>query len=154
MMAVRACIDRVIPPELRPEAARVAAAEYPLNLPSGIVPEMAVEHKKLWKPGRTVRVRFLEGKPAIQSRVKQFAEEWMNYVNIRLEFVNTGHAEIRIAFQDDGSWSAVGTDALVLGFFRRDEPTMNYGWLTEESTDAEYSSVVLHEFGHALGCVH
>ena len=31
---------------------------------------------------------------------------------------------------------------------------MNYGWLTDTSTDEEYSSVVLHEFGHALGCGH
>ena len=31
---------------------------------------------------------------------------------------------------------------------------MNYGWLTPNSTDDEYSRVVLHEFGHALGLVH
>lgn len=31
---------------------------------------------------------------------------------------------------------------------------MNYGWLTTVSTDAEYSRVVLHEFGHALGAIH
>jgi len=153
-MSVRACIDRVIPSEFRQEAVRAAAVEHPSNLPSGIVPELAVEHRKLWKPGRTLRVRFLEGKPAIQARVARFAQEWTKHANIRLEFVKTGDAEIRIAFQDDGSWSAVGTDALVVGFFKRDEPTMNYGWLTDDSTDADYSSVVLHEFGHALGCVH
>jgi hypothetical protein len=31
---------------------------------------------------------------------------------------------------------------------------MNYGWLTPDSTNEEYSRVVLHEFGHALGLVH
>src|SRR5947207_15145721 len=31
---------------------------------------------------------------------------------------------------------------------------MNYGWLKSTSTDAEYSSVMLHEFGHALGMIH
>ena len=136
-MSIRACIDRVIPPQFRQEAARAAAGEHPLNLPSGIVPELAVEHKKLWKPGRTLRVRFLEGQPAIQRRVAGVAQTWSRHANVRLEFVNTGDAEIRIAFQDDGSWSAVGTDALVASYFAKSDPTMNYGWLTADSTDAE-----------------
>jgi len=31
---------------------------------------------------------------------------------------------------------------------------MNYGWLRDDTQDEEYSRVVLHEFGHALGCIH
>ena len=31
---------------------------------------------------------------------------------------------------------------------------MNFGWLTLNSTPTDISSVVLHEFGHALGCIH
>ena len=34
------------------------------------------------------------------------------------------------------------------------QPTMNYGWLTPTSDDAEIERVVLHEFGHALGLIH
>jgi serralysin len=34
------------------------------------------------------------------------------------------------------------------------EPTMNYGWLTPDSTEDELRRVVLHEFGHALGLIH
>ncbi len=34
------------------------------------------------------------------------------------------------------------------------EPTMNYGWLTDDSTDDAVRRVVLHEFGHALGLIH
>ena len=31
---------------------------------------------------------------------------------------------------------------------------MNLGWLTAATPDEEYSRVVVHEFGHALGCIH
>ena len=31
---------------------------------------------------------------------------------------------------------------------------MNYGWLRDDTEDEEYQRVVLHEFGHALGCIH
>jgi hypothetical protein len=153
-MAPRACIDRVIPEDLRVQAARVAAQENPLNLPPGITPELALEHRKMWKPGRTLRIRFLEGARTMQTRVRLIADEWASHANIRFQFVTSGAAEIRVAFQSDGSWSAVGTDALVTEYFPPDEPTMNFGWLTEQGTDEEYASVVLHEFGHALGCVH
>ena len=72
---------------------------------------------------------------------------------LRFEWVESGPAEIRIAFrQGNGSWSHLGT------FCRQitddDEPTMNYGWLTPDSDDVELRSVVLHEFGHALGLIH
>ena len=152
-MSVRACIDRVIPTELRQVAMRAAAQENPANVQTSPL-ELVVEHKKLWQPGRTLRVRFLEGSPKVKSNVQRFAEQWMQYANIKLQFVDSGDAEIRVAFKDDDSWSAVGTDAIVTQAFKKDEATMNYGWLTESSTDDDYSGVVLHEFGHALGCGH
>jgi len=31
---------------------------------------------------------------------------------------------------------------------------MNFGWLRGDTPDEEYERVVVHEFGHALGCIH
>ena len=31
---------------------------------------------------------------------------------------------------------------------------MNFGWLKDDTSDREYQRVVVHEFGHALGCIH
>jgi hypothetical protein len=105
-----------------------------------------------WGPGAVVNVRFLEGAPELQERVKKAALEWMRFANVTLNFVDQGDAEIRIAFQPGkGSWSYLGTQCQGIP---KDEPTMNYGWLTPASTDDEVRRVVLHEFGHALGLIH
>lgn len=31
---------------------------------------------------------------------------------------------------------------------------MHYGWFNDQTNDTEFSRVVVHEFGHALGCIH
>jgi hypothetical protein len=31
---------------------------------------------------------------------------------------------------------------------------MNYGWIRDNISESELQRVVLHEFGHALGCIH
>lgn len=115
-------------------------------------PRAAVERFKLWQNGRTLRVRFLDGPAAVQEKVRAIATEWEDVVNLRLQFVSSGAAEIRISFAEQGfSWSTVGTDALTVP---RAEPTMNFGWLEPATELIEYQRVVRHEFGHALGMIH
>ncbi|MBK9169561.1 MAG: pre-peptidase C-terminal domain-containing protein [Bryobacterales bacterium] len=158
------CIDKSLPPQLWGSAAERALAENPENRPArlpalglGVSPlQLALLAGKRWRNGRTLRIRFMdEVTPAaaiVKDRVKQYALEWTEHANLRFEFVSTGDAEIRIAFdQTDGSWSYLGTDALSIPANRA---TMNFGWLHAGTSLAEYSRVVLHEFGHALGCIH
>lgn len=115
--------------------------------------ELGVVRDKRWKPGQVLRIRFLDGHPPVQEKVKLHAQEWTKHANIKFDFGQDPNAEIRISFALPGSWSAIGTDALRYAD-RPNSPTMNFGWLDENSTDASISRVVLHEFGHALGCIH
>lgn len=114
----------------------------------------AILNEARWETDDVIRVKFVEGDESLQQRVQAVAERWTapGMANLTFQFVPEGDAEIRIAFeQGDGSWSYLGTQCrdIPVG-----EPTMNYGWLTPASSDDEIQSVVLHEFGHALGLIH
>ena len=85
------------------------------------------------------------------SAVEEHAKRWSDFANITVEFGNDPDAEIRISFEQEGSWSYIGTVALAID---KSEPTMNFGWLEESTPDEEYERVVVHEFGHALFCIH
>ena len=161
---VRICFERIIPDELDPEAhvrrslrgAMLSASPKTLSVDGVIAAaRMAVVLSKKWAAGSVLRCRFLDGSPVMRKKVKAIALEWEKTVNLKLKFVSNGPAEIRISFYaDSGSWSAVGRDALNTSYFPPHQPTMNFGWLRDNTDDAEYSRVVLHEFGHAFGCLH
>lgn len=107
-----------------------------------------------WQWGATIAVRFLAGDTGLRQRVQSVAQEWTGptMAHLRLDFGGGGGADIRIAFeQGNGSWSYLGTEAQQIP---ASEPTMNYGWLTPNSSDDDVRRVVLHEFGHALGLIH
>lgn len=166
---VRLCIDRIVPDELNPAraAAEQAVAENALRamrtpLPdidasdvSQPVSRMAILAVKKWPNASTLKCRFLDGSPAQRKKVEEKAHLWEEFANVTLKFVKTSDEQIRISFQaDPGSWSALGTDALVRAYFPKHQPTMNFGWLREDTPDEECERVVVHEFGHALGAIH
>jgi len=161
---MRICFERILPDELDQErTVRRAMRALSLGAPAGALdPEqvqfaarMAVINSKKWTGTSQLRCRFLGGSKAVQKKVEAVAHVWEQHANIKFKFVKTGDAEIRISFiTGDGSWSAVGRDALVTQYFPKHQPTMNFGWLTESTPQAEYDRVVLHESGHALGCIH
>ncbi|GGH44072.1 hypothetical protein GCM10008014_05230 [Paenibacillus silvae] len=147
------CMLAILPPELQAEANRLAVEENPDNMPkdSSDNKELAMIKGKRWKPGRTIKVSFMDGDPVIQANVERHAREWEKYANIHFSFVKDPNAEIRISFKHVGSWSFLGTDCLARP---KNEPTMNFGWFTRNTSQEEYSRTVIHEFGHALGCPH
>lgn len=160
---LRLCVDRPIPDHATMDAATLAMAENHENAPPDLVIrpgavvhpfEMALFTTKKWANGRKVGVRFLDGSKKQKAQTQKHAEVWEQFANINFDFSAGAKAEIRISFREVGSWSALGTDCLAAEFFPKDKPTMNYGWLKDDSDDAEWRRVVLHEFGHALGAIH
>lgn len=154
------CFDWPLPPEQRVIAARLAVAERwdnaGLRNPTGVAPHdlmpfLALDARCLWETGRTLGVGFLDGTQWQHDVVRTHAVAWSDYANILQDF-DSPTPQIRIRFEPgQGSKSRVGTDALV------GDPTattMNLGWIDRSKPDDELRGVVLHEFGHALGCIH
>lgn len=113
--------------------------------------ELALARYKVWQPGQRLRIRFLDGDKALRKRVEQAARQWLEFANLEFEFGNFADAEIRITFFGSGFRSLVGTDALQ----RPDPlPTMTLGGFNDMTDRVELERVTLHEFGHAIGCVH
>ena len=106
-----------------------------------------------WTTGQTIRIKFLNGDAFLQGKVKQYASDWLNHANLYFAFVGVNeNADVKINFDaSNQSWSAVGTDSKNTN---QNSPSMNFGWFTSSTPNDEFSRVIIHEFGHALGLVH
>ncbi|HEY2401816.1 MAG TPA: hypothetical protein VGI23_15800 [Steroidobacteraceae bacterium] len=112
----------------------------------------AVLKSAKWQAGTSITIGFLEGEAELRIRVQSVAQEWLKVANLVFDFRQSGPTDIRIAFAPGkGSWSYLGT---ICRQIPSGQPTMNYGWLTPDSSETELRRVVLHEFGHALGLIH
>lgn len=169
---LKICYDRIVPDRnsthaalhkmsveavLKATGAKTAREAFHDIDPTSVIPapHMALIAQKVWPTGSTLKCRFLEGTVTQQAKVVAKAKMWETYANIHIDFVKTADEQVRIVFRPgEGSWSAIGQDALNTGYFDKNQPTMNFGWLQDDTEDEEYERVVVHEFGHALGCVH
>jgi serralysin len=159
---MKVCIDKVVPIGKQVEAANLAqvqgnAADSVLmpdvlaRLGGETMSAVLVTGKR-WKPGQTITISFLSGSEALRARVRKYANRWLWDANLKFQWLGiNGRGMIRIAFDEGGSWSYVGTDAMTIP---RPRPTMNYGWLTEATPEDEARRVIVHEFGHMLGLGH
>jgi len=113
----------------------------------------ALVKENRWPKNSTIKVGFLDGTPAQQALVKKFAVGWTapGVAGLQFSWVPVDEADVRISFASSGSWSVIGTTCKNVP---KDEPTMNFGWLTPDVADDEARRVILHEFGHALGLIH
>lgn len=99
-----------------------------------------------------INIFYMDGSFELQRRVGKVAREWAEIIGI--PFIPVGDkykSDVRVTFATGGSWSYVGTQALNIP---PKEPTMQLGWLTDNSEDEELQQVVLHEFGHMVGLMH
>lgn len=107
-----------------------------------------------WEAGDDISFAFLDGDSTVQDRVEAAARGWIGPGRARLKFSrldDPNGALIRISFRHPGSWSVIGTTCRQVP---TNQATMNFGWLTRDSTDEAVRGVVLHEFGHAIGLIH
>ncbi|PRS59931.1 matrixin family metalloprotease [Bacillus pumilus] len=153
------CAQMRLPDDQLIEAARLAILENPDNAPEKNGKpnvdiksyKMALHVKKKWSNGRILRVRFLDGEPFVHKKVKEYANQWSRYANIKFQFGNDPNAEIRISFKQKGYWSYLGTDNLSIP---QNRATMNFEGFSINTKEEEFSRVVLHEFGHCIGLAH
>ena len=138
------CIDRITPSNL----ARTSAGSFKVE---GGRARAIMPIGKVWMNGSSLRVAFLDGDARLHKKVQEFAIEWSNYANFDFRFGSDKDAEIRVSFSEPGRWSYIGTDNRTISL---GQATMNLGGLSSETSDKEFRSVVLHEFGHAIGLGH
>lgn len=104
-----------------------------------------------WAPGTTLKVRLLTNDSKLEGMVKYLACTWSNHANIRFDFGDYADAHVRVSFDPNGGhWSGVGTSILNRPI---NEPTMNLA-IRSDTEWPEAKRVVVHEFGHTIGCIH
>ncbi|MBU3125734.1 M12 family metallopeptidase [Sinomicrobium weinanense] len=119
--------------------------------PEGVTPRAAAISDKVWPNGITLTVKLdRNASQYVRDKVMQYANEWSEHANITFKFVTRGKADIRVTFKSGGSYSYIGTDALLI----KGGETMNFGWFDDNTSDGEFSRTTIHEFGHALGLIH
>jgi hypothetical protein len=156
------CTIRLLPERLRVDAAGVASAVNPVNMPqafmalSAAVPDeplaLTLSIGKYWGPApRTLTVSFTEPTPGLlRARILEHMNAWTRCCGIGFRLTE-GTGQVRISRAGSGYWSYLGTDILLIP---KNRPTMNLQGFSMATPESEYRRVVRHETGHTLGFPH
>jgi hypothetical protein len=130
---------------LPPQPVRVFPPDMPADRANAILLGSAK-----WVNGTVLHYHFLEGPEAQKKVVRDSFGKWKGLpIGLAFQEVDdAADAEVRIAFQDDGSWSYIGRQVLNRP---ATEATMNFGW---DLTTPYGHTTALHEIGHTLGLPH
>ncbi|WP_254513574.1 M12 family metallopeptidase [Anatilimnocola floriformis] len=99
----------------------------------------------------TLNVFFINGSTKMQDRVFEQVQKWSDVCNLKFKPSTLANSHVRVTFnRGEGHFSFVGIEALQM----RGQQTMNLD-MTQDTMLGDYNlSVILHEFGHAMGLVH
>lgn len=135
---------------------------------NGIAPQSVMTDIKRWTPGQTITIAFMGGSYQLRKDIADVASEWTNHANLKFDFghaptsqtfrewsqLDTSYkADIRIAFDNTGNWSLVGSDSRNPAVVLVNEASMNFKRF-DLILPSSWRATVLHEFGHALGFQH
>ncbi len=161
---VATCTPKRLPDSKLVAAAKTAVEYNPANLPHanrlaqlGIAPtkqKIAVLATKYWgTKGVKLTVGFMDNaEKALRDRIISHMNAWAKTANVNFVYTaKTADAQVRIARENDGYWSYLGTDVLHIA---KSKQTMNLQAFTMKTTDSEFFRVVRHETGHTLGFPH
>lgn len=157
---------------------RVLCTDWPPPSDVSQLPAAAFLVSTLWTPGQTITIDFIDSYAPAWKKAwvkKVVAEMIQPYVNLNLQFGNYGNqADIRITFaHENAAYSRLGTQSTWYKGSSEQPESMNLGWLDEPHSGSftwegvthtfpgctycssnTNGSVIIHEFGHALGMVH
>lgn len=157
---VKICVDKVstYDPGERPvktyQPVPKINSKGQLEQPATVKQALTVYTRKMWPTEQILTVAFYpnEASNAIIEKVKKYARTWESVANVKFNFTNDlRNALIKVGFTKGGSWSWIGREVLNNPFGQK---TMNFGWFDNTTAEEEFSRVVTHEFGHALGFIH
>ena len=123
-----------------------------------------------WPPSYAkLRVCFMGGTDAANARVAEIGSLWTANANtsLKLDFGKPSkprrcdpsaqrESQIRVSYDQPGYWSVLGQVSVV--YLTQQEASLNLDGFGEANLETfnnpEVRSIILHEFGHALGLLH